>query len=438
MILLRQLWNQRRHNVWIFLELLVAGFFLWMVIDPIYVLVSNRLIPQGGDNRGVYVLTLGQYDPSFAQYDPRQDSAHVMYAHYEDIVRRVRTCPEVEAYTIAAYGSYPNARSWSGMELYNADSLRVHAQQYRYVPLPESDMARAYGLQDALTGRPLSLPADFAQRNMIAISAQTALRLFGTVQAAGRTVYETPDRQYPHVVAAVFRPYKHYSSEQPYPLAITAEAQIPMMPYTGLMYPIVFRLKEGVDPEAFLARFAAEVQPGLEQGNFYVDTLQSFSDYGDRMALASGVTNKLRLQYALGGFALLCIFLGMVGTFYIRANARREEIGILRAMGAGRGRVARRFLTEAWVMVTVAYALSLLVVANVVHVSGFAQGVNSLTWLGEGVAPDMSYPQNRLWPHFLVVTLLTYAALWLVALLGTWIPVSRAVRVLPADALRDE
>ena len=210
------------------------------------------------------------------------------------------------------------------------------------------------------------------------------------------------------------------------------------MPYTGLMYPIVFRLKEGVDPEAFLARFAAEVQPGLEQGNFYVDTLQSFSDYGDRMALASGVTNKLRLQYALGGFALLCIFLGMVGTFYIRANARREEIGILRAMGAGRGRVARRFLTEAWVMVTVAYALSLLVVANVVHVSGFAQGVNSLTWLGEGVAPDMSYPQNRLWPHFLVVTLLTYAALWLVALLGTWIPVSRAVRVLPADALRDE
>ena len=438
MILLRQLWNQRRHNVWIFLELLVAGFFLWMVIDPIYVLVANRLIPQGGDNRGVYVLTLGQYDPSFAQYDPRQDSAHVMFAHYEDIVRRVRTCPEVEAYTIAAYGSYPNARSWSGMELYNADTLRVHVQQYRYVSLPGSDLPRAYGMQDVRTGRPLSLPDDFAQRGMIAISAQAARRLFGTEQAAGRTVYTDPDHQHPQVVAAVFRPYKHYACEQPYPLAVCAQAEIPMMPYTGMMYPIVFRLKEGVDPEAFLARFAAEVQPALEQGNFYVDTLLSFADYGDQMALSSGVTNKLRLQSILGGFALLCIFLGMVGTFYIRANARREEIGILRAMGAGRGRVERRFLTEAWVMVTVACALSLVVVANVVHVSGFAQGVNSLSWLSETVTPDMSYPQNRFWPHFLVVTLLTYAALWVTALLGTWIPVSRAVRVLPADALREE
>ena len=58
MILLHQIWNQRRQNLWIFIELLIAGFFLWMVIDPIYVLTANRLIPQGGDTRGMYVLNL--------------------------------------------------------------------------------------------------------------------------------------------------------------------------------------------------------------------------------------------------------------------------------------------------------------------------------------------------------------------------------------------
>ena len=122
MILLHQIWNQRRQNLWIFIELLIAGFFLWMVIDPIYVLTANRLIPQGGDTRGMYVLNLGQYDKSFGEYDPTQDSAQVMRRHYQDIVRAVRTCPEVEAFTVSAYSSFPNSMSWSGMELFNEDS----------------------------------------------------------------------------------------------------------------------------------------------------------------------------------------------------------------------------------------------------------------------------------------------------------------------------
>ena len=52
--------------------------------------------------------------------------------------------------------------------------------------------------------------------------------------------------------------------------------------------------------------------------------------------------------------------------------------------------------------------------------------------------PDPAYPQNRPWPHFLSVTVLTYAVLLLTALVGTWIPVRRAARILPVDALREE
>jgi len=40
--------------------------------------------------------------------------------------------------------------------------------------------------------------------------------------------------------------------------------------------------------------------------------------------------------------------------------------------------------------------------------------------------------------QFTVVSLITYLALLLIALVGTLIPVRRAVKVLPADALRDE
>ena len=312
----------------------------------------------------MYVLNLGQYDKSFGEYDSTQDSAQVMRRHYQDIVRAVRTCPEVEAFTVSAYSSFPNGMSWSGMELFNEDSVRVHVQQYRFIPLDGSDLPKTYGMVDVRTGQPVTLPADFAQRRMIALSERAARDLFGTTDAVGLTVYESPDRENPHEVAAVFRNYKHYTSEQPYPMAVMSEENLRMVPFTANIYHIVFRLKDGVDADAFETRFRAEVAPQLSRGNFYFDSLKTFGDYSRQTALSSGVTNKLRLQYALGGFALLCIFLGMVGTFYIRANARREEVGILRAMGVSRAGIVRRFLAESWVLVTVAYALALLVVAN--------------------------------------------------------------------------
>ena len=438
MILLHQLWNQRRQNLWIFIELLIAGFFLWMVIDPIYVLTANRLIPQGGDSRGVYVLQLGQYDESFGQYDPTQDSAQVMLRHYQNIIRAVRACPEVEAVTISAYSSFPNGMAWNGMQLYNEDSVMVHVQQYRFVPLEESDLPLTYGMRDVRTGERISLPADFATRDKLAISERTALELFGTTDVVGRMVYETADRRYPHEVAAVFRNYKHFGSEQPYPLVVRAKPNLMLNAYLSMMFQVIFRLKDGVDPDAFEARFQEEVAPHLSQGNFFYDGMQTFAEYGRRQALSSGITNKLRLQYSLGGFALLCIFLGMAGTFWIRANARREEIGIRRSMGASVGRITQQFLAEGAVLVTVAYALALLVVVNYVSVAGFAEGISAIGHLTKNLVPDPAYAQNRPVPHFLWVTALTYAVLLLTALTGTWIPVQRAARTLPVEALHEE
>ena len=430
MILLHQIWNQRRQNLWIFIELLIAGVFLWLVIDPVYVLNANRLIPQGGDSHGVYVLELGEYDESFAGYDSGQDS--LAQRHFMDIVRTVRTCPEVEAYALVLYNSFPNAWGWNGMFLY-ADSVKsVHVQQYAFLAIEGSDLPQTYGMRDVLTGGRIRLPADFRQRDKIAISERTAIDLFGTVDVVGRTVYAGSDLQQPHEVAAVFRNYKHFTSEQPYPLVVMdrkGEWQSPT---------IVFRLKEGVDTEAFERRFADGVVPHLSQGNYYFVSLDSFAGYSRRMALSAGVTNKLRLQYALAGFALLCIFLGMTGTFYVRANARRSEVGILKAMGASRASIVRRFLAEAWMLVTLAFVPALVVVANYVYVAGLDHGISVVGFITDKLVPDPAYLQNRPVPHFLCVTVLAYVLLLLTALVGTWIPVYRTARILPVDALQEE
>ena len=437
MILIHQLWNQRRQNLWIFIELFIAGVFLWMVTDPIVKLTADRLIPSGSDPQGVYVLKLGKYDASFGTfYDAAQDSAGRMEANYLSILRAVRTLPEVEAVCVAAMGSYPNSGSWSGMQLFNEDTLMVHVQQYNFVQEEGSNLLKTYGMTDVHTGRPVELPVDFARRGKIALSEQAARRLFGTVDVVGRTVYEDQNLKNAREVAVVFRDYKHYAYQQPYPMIVQAGTELQESPYMGYMYTIVFRLKEGVDADAFEERFRQETAPRLSAGNFFFDSLNAFSEQNRQQALSSGVTNKLRLHYALGGFALLCIFLGMVGTFWIRANARREEVGIMRSLGASRGCIVRRFLTEAAVLVTLAYVLSLFVALNYVLVNGFTEPLQN--FVTGRLVPDPMYWQNHIGGRFLAISLVSYALLMLTALVGTYIPVRRASQVSPVEALRDE
>ena len=197
---------------------------------------------------------------------------------------------------------------------------------------------------------------------------------------------------------------------------------------------IVFRLKEGVDFDRFHERFQQEVAPHMSQANFYFKEIKSFRDTRVDMGTMTGIYSKLRLKGSLATFTLLCIFLGMVGTFWIRCNARRQEIGLMRSMGATEGRVRNQFLTEAGILITAAFVFSLILVVNfVVMADGMAQ---------QSVTGDIQFAHVSQWlspgVQFAMVSLITYLALLLIALVGTLIPVCRAVKVLPADALRDE
>ena len=106
----------------------------------------------------------------------------------------------------------------------------------------------------------------------------------------------------------------------------------------------------------------------------------------------------------------------------------------MRSMGATEVRVKNQFLTEAGLLVSGAFVLSLVLVVNfVVITDGMAQpsfsgDINSVL-ISEWLSPSV---------QFTMVSLITYLDLLVIAFVGTLIPVRRAVKVLPADALRDE
>ena len=232
-----------------------------------------------------------------------------------------------------------------------------------------------------------------------------------------------------HEVMGVLQDYKHRINEQPGNLLVQVNGKVENHSWIQWVYMLTFKLKPNVDVSTFEKRFKAEVVPQLNVGNFYFTKLGRFADIRRKYENESGVTNTLRLQYSLAGFALLCVFLGMVGTFWIRCNARRQDIGLMRSMGATKKVICNQFLMEAWLLVTIAFVVSLPLTMHRIYVSGFAnpsENGNPVYW------------QNQPLTHFLIVSVLAYIVLLVIALLGTYAPVTRTAKILPAEALRDE
>ena len=433
--IIKQVWNQRRMNGWILLELIIAGFFLWTVVDPVYMLAVQHFTPKGYEEEGRFVLQLSAYGQNSSKRDTTVTHEH-QQAAFQQIVRQVNNCPEVESVVLVRNSSFPNGGSWSGTQLY-ADTIQakegkyVHAQLYDYNNFEEGNIFKTYGMKDALTGGDVVVPEDAATRGLYFVSEGFAKHMFGTIDVVGKKIY-TWSGNFTEI-AGVFKDFKHRDFEPAYPLVVTINNGFYDTPYMHYMYLVAFKLKDGVDAEAFEERFMKEEAPHMEIANFYCTGFRSFESQRKEYAEQNGVYNLIRLKLSLAIFTLMCIFLGMVGTFWIRCNARRQEVGLMRSLGATQRNIVARFLFESALIVTVAFVVSLIALVH------YAMEGNMTLIEGAGELRFACIP----WlledtPRFCMVSLITYLILLLIALVGTIIPVRRAANVLPADALRDE
>ena len=254
-IIRHQLWNQRRQNGWIFVELVIVSFFLWTVIDPIYVLTSNLALDPGYDEERAYALYMDYYDELHGKFDKAQDSVAIRQENLYRITRLVKNCPEVESFALVTNASFPNCNSWNGGQYFN-DTLKVHSQYYQFVQAEGGDVFRTFGMKDAKNGQIMSLPEDCAAREGVFVSERMAKELFGTADAVGKRV-RYGDSTF-HEVMGVLQDYKHRINEQPGNLLIQVNGKIPNHNWIQRMYMVTFRLKQNVDVAVFEKRFKDE------------------------------------------------------------------------------------------------------------------------------------------------------------------------------------
>ena len=150
----------------------------------------------------------------------------------------------------------------------------------------------------------------------------------------------------------------------------------------------------------------------------------------NRVSEVYGANNVIRLHLALGGFGLLCVFLSVTGLFWVRCIGRRQDMGVMRSMGATRLGVVRQMLCESVLLFVLAFVPAMFLVVVNVYLNGYDCGLF--------YKPDPDFWFLRTVPHVSAVTLLSFLFMLIIILLATWIPVYHASKTMPSDALHDE
>ena len=180
------------------------------------------------------------------------------------------------------------------------------------------------------------------------------------------------------------------------------------------------RVKPGADGAAFAADFRKEMEQQLRVGNIYLKDVFPMSHYRDQFL--ERWLDQVRLYVAGIAFFLLNVLLGVVGTFWYRTQQRSAEIGLRMAMGATRKGIFWQLVKEGLALLTIAFIPSAAIFANLLYME---------VTQGSEIPPDMA---SRLLCGFVF----SYAVMAAMIVVGISFPSYRAMRMHPADALRQE
>ena len=176
----------------------------------------------------------------------------------------------------------------------------------------------------------------------------------------------------------------------------------------------MFRLREGVDAEATAKALEARFLEHGMQAEVMADEIRENASTG------------LMMNNLLQGFMGLGLVVGIAALGVIAARSvveRRQQIGVLRALGFQKRMVQFSFLLESSFVALLGIAIGIALGAGL-----SVQIINTMGETFEGITYQVP------WLNILVVFIIAYGA----SLLTTYLPARQAANVYPAEALRFE
>jgi putative ABC transport system permease protein len=415
--LLRLMWNRKRQNLLLMVEIFVA-FLIVVVVSAMGVHFGyNSMQPLGFSAADVWTLEVRRAGVPGAQGDAQDADREVL----RQIVAELSARPEIQVVSGAFTGPY-RWYSWS-------DDLHIEGRSPLPVSVNRTDDNFGSALELSLVdGRWFAREDDASMVEgwePVVINRRLALDVFGTESAAGRTIVEAPPsapgqdrsgrRSRPKRVVGVVDDFRQFG-ELSTPTGVVFYRRTLNAPLEQLELPDVLMLKlqpgtTAAFEEVLLRRLRA-MAPTWSFGVQPVEVL--------RESMLREMMVPMVVVAIVGTAMILMVALGLTGVVWQSVTQRMREFGLRRAQGATGTGVGRQVITELVVMTSFAIVAGCLLLLQI---------------------PLLPLPREiQIIPAqvFVAGVLVAIVAVYSVTILCAWYPSRLATSVPPAEALRYE
>ena len=419
--LLKQIWNERRSNAFLWMELFVVFVILWYIVDVVYVTLSIYNLPMGFDIENTYVLRFERMTSKAAAYQPGRTMKEDV-ADLHEIVNRLAHRPDVEAVSLSQncipYNDGANSFSFY-LDTVPVRSLKrwITPEYFNVFRYRNIDGSGSESLAEALTPSGMVLSVNIA--DVYQDAPWHGKELLGRRVPVWRNEPEAEHLS----IAALTEPvrYDHFTAPDDYgsryaAVYLTDEA-LESLGET-VYIEVCLRVREGQN-DGFIDRLIVDADRQYQVGNLYLLDITPLSDV--RTAYETDSVNELNTQFCIIFFLLLNIFLGIIGTFWFRTQHRRAEIALRMALGCSRMNVFGYYVLEGILLLVSAAIPAVFVCANM--------------QMADLTVHTLMEPA---WGRFLLCFVSAMLLLGIIILLGIYFPARKAMRIEPADALHNE
>jgi putative ABC transport system permease protein len=411
--LLRLIWNRKRQNFLLTLEIFFSFLALFGVVLFTMHFANNSRQPLGFDIDRVWSITV---DRKENDEDPAVKSRH--RATFRQLLLALREMPQVEVAAASFTSPYANWSWGGGMRLRGGHKLdhSVNSVTDDFPALFQMPLA---------AGRWFSREDDAATWTPVLVNVRMAHEIFGDDNPIGKVIPEERDpndpppdpNEKPEVkrVVGVFEDFRK-----------DGELSTP----ENFLFQRV-RLDDGIPkaslPGRLLVRLAAGTPASFEE-TVVKRLMADAPDWSFEVKRADVMRESKLREYTLplaavgtvAGFLLLMVALGLTGVVWQSVTQRIREFGLRRAKGATIVNIRRQVLVEMVIMTSLALIVGVVLLAQL----PLLPLPSDLDVIPAGV--------------FVGSIAISVAAIYALTLLCGWYPSRLATKVQPAEALHYE
>jgi putative ABC transport system permease protein len=431
--LLKQIGHEWRSNLWLAFELLVISIVLWYIADFLSVQIITLNEPMGRHTENCYLISYDRVQPGSDGFNPADSTRETYIDNWTQFIDRLRSYPDIEELAQCNHLGVPyRQNSWNvsltGTD--GTDTIYLVNPSVMYVTPDYIRMFRITGPRGESTeqlAKILESGSAIISGNTLKITEFTNEAVLEAVRNRDTAdLYEHVGKRFicPAItetdsitIGAIMLPTKRIEYEHP---GQNILIRLDPLDFSNGQECIVRVKADRVD--GFEERILADSEDRLRVGNFFISDVMSLTSI--RNISQADYRDKMVNHWVVMLFLLASIFLGLLGTFWFRTQQRVSEIAIRKVNGASSAMIMRRLIGE---------GLLLLVIVTPLAIAGdwllcHFELNTPIDWYGTPVSPL----------RFLLLAAIVFATISLMIILGIWLPATRAMRIDPATALKDE